>query len=115
MNRIVTGYQLGARSVRQQKAVTKLDFFKTKLVMRLLVLGAFIVVLSLFYIWSRVQIVQMGYEIHEIKKAQQRLVDENKKYKLELSVMKSPDRVQRYAEGDLKMAVPEESGIIEIQ
>lgn len=114
MNRIVAGYQIDGHSVRRQTAITKWDFFKTRLVFRLIVLGAFIVGLSLFYIWSRVQIVQTGYEINEIKKEQRQLLEENKKFQMELSLMKSPYRVKGLAEKQYDMVMPSQENIIEI-
>lgn len=114
MNRIVAGYQLGGHSVRRQTAVTKWDFFKTRLVFRLIVLGAFMVGLSLFYIWSRVQIVQTGYEINEIKKQQRILLEEGKKFQMELSLLKSPERVKKVAENTHGMIMPSQNDIIEI-
>lgn len=115
MNRIVTGYQVGTRSVIRQNTFTKLDFLKAKVVMKLLILGVFVVTLSIFYIWSRVQIVQMGYEINEYKKEQVQLEDENKKLSMEYTLMKSPKRITEYAQKKLNMKSPDIQGIIEIE
>jgi len=114
MNLFMPGYAVEARAVKEQSAFTKLDFLKTKFFIRLLVLGVFIVSLSLFYIWSRVQIVQMGYEINEHKKEQQKLLEQNKMIKMELSLMKSPSRIEKYAQENLKMQMPDQRQIIEI-
>ena len=115
MNRILTGFNLATRAIDRQQAVSKLDFLKTKLVMRLLVLGVFTVILSLFYIWSRVQIVQMGYELNDYKLEQQQLIDENKKLQMELSVMTSPDRIKTYVQEKFNMTLPAADKIIELR
>ena len=115
MNRVMTTYSLGAQSVRKQSAFTKLDFLKTKLVLKLSVLGAFIVFLSLFYIWSRVQVVQLGYEINEIRHEQSLLLDQNKKLGMELAVLKSPERLRRIAQDQLGMSLPETQRLMTVE
>lgn len=107
MNRIVVGYPGGPRTVDKQNPVTKLDFLKARMVIKLIILGAFIAGLSLFYIWSRIQIVQIGYEINELKNEQQVLQDQQNRLRLELSLMKSPARIRAYARDVLKLDYPE--------
>lgn len=115
MNRIVGGYEMvEAPTVRRQNAVSKLAFLKTKFLIRLLVLGVFIVALSLIYIWSRIQIVQIGYELNEYTHEQQLIVHENKKLQMELSLMKSPNRVKKYAADHLNMTMPDQDRMFEI-
>ncbi|MBF0107484.1 MAG: cell division protein FtsL [Deltaproteobacteria bacterium] len=115
MNRIIPVSQIGdARAVIKQNAFPKLFSFKSKLLIRLLLLGAFIVALSLFYIWSRIQIVQIGYELNDYTAEQQVLLNENKKLKMELSLMSSPQRIEKFAIEKLQMKAPGKDRIIEI-
>jgi cell division protein FtsL len=115
MNRVVSGYQVGSYSVRKQQAFTKIDFLKTRLIFKLLILGAFVVFLSLFYIWSRVQIVSLGYQINELKKVQADLKNNNKLLQMELALLKSPTRLQQIASEKLQMKIPSQDRIIEIE
>ena len=115
MNRVITGYQVGTRLGGKQTTFTKLDFLKTRFVIKLLFLGAFVVSLSLFYIWSRIQIVQLGYEINEYKHEQMLLLDESKKLKIEASLLKSPTRLQDLLNDKIHMALPEKDKIIAVQ
>jgi cell division protein FtsL len=80
-----------------------------------LILGVFVVTLSIFYIWSRVQIVQIGYEINEYKKEQVNLEDENKKLSMEYTLMKSPKRITEFAQTKLNMKLPDIKNIIEVE
>lgn len=115
MNRIVTGYQLGGRAVKKQSAFTKIDFLKTQLLLKLLFLGFFIVILSLFYIWSRVQVVQISYDINAANKVKRELIDNNKKLKTELMLIKSPERLSKIAMGPLNMSFPQQNQLFKIQ
>lgn len=111
MPRVLTPFALGSDIVRRQRAFTKDDLIKTKLVFRILFLIAFMAILSLFYIWSRVQIVQNGYDINALKNRQYHLLEANKKLQVELSTLKSPQRIEQIAREKLGMQSPQSSQI----
>lgn len=93
-------------SLKKQSTFTKKDHSKVKLLLRLIVLVLVIVMLSLFNIWSRVEVVKMGYEIGELLKTQKELKAQNQKLKLELSILKAPARIEGMAIEKLKMMWP---------
>lgn len=93
-------------SLKRQTAFTKQDHSKVKILLRLILLGMVVMVLALFYIWSRVAVVKMGYEIGELVKHQKDLKAQNQKLKLELSVLKAPERIEDLATEKLKMVWP---------
>ena len=114
MNRMMTGYGFGGYAARRQQAFTKSDFLKARFALKLLVLVAFVVFLSLFYIWSRVQIVQSGYRINALKNERIELTNGSKRLKVELSVLRSPQRLERIASDNLGMTLPDRKKIIGI-
>ncbi len=67
---------------------------------------------SLFYIWSRMQIVNIGYEINHEMKNKERLIEENKRLSLELATLKSPVRLEALAKSDYQMDLPRQSQIL---
>ena len=109
------GYSVKAYPVRRQGAVTKIDYQRAKLLYKLLLLGVFMVVLALFYIWSRVQIVQLSYQINHLKNERTELVNLNKQLKVELSLLKSPKRIEMLSRKDLKMSLPDERRILTLK
>lgn len=115
MDRIMTGYHFGARAMKKQEAFTKLDSIKKKFIIKLFMLVVFSVGLALFYTWSRIQIVQMGYQINEYKLEQQILVDQNKRLKVELSFIKSPQHLRQAVADQLKMTLPTPDRVIEVK
>lgn len=114
MNRVVTGYA-GTFASRRPRAFTKLDFLKTRLMFKLLILGAFMAFLSLIYIWSRVQVIQSGYDINRLKNERTSLKNENQRLEMELSLLESPERLENIAGEKLGLALPRGERIIEIQ
>lgn len=106
MSRVLAPFALGSELVRKQRAYTKDDLVKTKLLFRVLFLVAFMAILSLFYIWSRVQVVQVGYSINSLKNRQWQLVEENKKLQVEVAALKTPQRISRIAKEKLNMQAP---------
>ena len=106
MSRVLTPYIMGSEIVRNQRAYTKEDFVKSRFLFRVLFLVAFMAILSLFYIWSRIQIVQYGYDINSLRNRHQQLLEENKRLNVEVATLKSPNRIEPIAQQKLKMQSP---------
>lgn len=75
-----------------------------------LILLAFIC--SLFYIWSRIQVVNIGYEINRSIALKEKLIEENKKLTLEAATLKSPVRLESMAHQSFQMDLPQKSQIL---
>lgn len=115
MNRIISSYRFAAPAVRRQSAVTKIDLLKTKFVLKLAWLAIFIVLPSLFYVWSRVQIVQMGYEINHHKRIQDQLVEESKRYRMELAARQTPESLGLLVHEKFGMDLPDKKNIVTLK
>ncbi len=70
---------------------------------------------SLFYVWSRIQVIQRGYEISNAMKEERTLIESNKKLRLEIATLKSCARIERLALGELRMAKPRPEQVIVIR
>jgi len=111
ISKIYSPWAAGSGLVRRQKVVTKDDLFRTRLLFKILFVVAFAAILSLVYIWSRVQIVQYGYEINELRNREQQLTEDNKRLKVEVATLSAPQRLQAIATSKLKMQLPTETQI----
>ena len=60
----------------------------------------------LFYTWCRVQNVQHGYEISRETHSQKQLLAYQNKLKIELTRLKSPDRIAQIAKQQLGLIMP---------
>ena len=68
-------------------------------------MGLFIAEL-LVYTWSRVQCIQVRYEISEITANQERLVRLQDNLKIELARLKAPRRISKIAKQQLGLVAP---------
>ena len=81
------------------------------LALGLVIMGLFIAEL-LFYTWSRVQCIQIRYEIAELKADQERLVTLRDSLKIELERLKSPKRIAKIAKQQLGLMAPTSKQLI---
>jgi cell division protein FtsL len=79
----------------------------------LAVLLAFFVPGVLVYIWLHVQTVNFSYDIAKTQKQKRELLEMNKKLRIQLANLKSPERIERIALTNLGLRPPEK-GQIEI-
>ena len=79
----------------------------------LVFMGLFITEL-LFYTWSRVQCIQVRYEISEISADQKRLLKMQDNLKIELARLKAPQRISKIAKEQLGLVAPTSRQLIVI-
>jgi cell division protein FtsL len=70
---------------------------------------------SLFYVWSRIQVLQLGYEISNALKEEKALTETNKKLRLEIATLKSYGRIEKLAVEELRMTKPKPEQVIVIR
>ncbi len=70
---------------------------------------------ALFYVWSRIQVIQLGYEISNALKEEKELKETNKKLRVEIATLKSCSRIERYAVEELGMAKPKPEQVVIIR
>jgi len=75
----------------------------------------FLIGVSLFYVWSRIQVIQLGYEISDAMKQQRALLEAGKKLRLEIAELKSYGRIERIAVEELKMSKPTPDQVVVIR
>ena len=66
----------------------------------------------IFYTWSRIEAVKIGYEIFNANSEMRRLDQENKELILEIATLKSPKRIERIAREELKLLPPKGEQIV---
>jgi cell division protein FtsL len=76
---------------------------------------SFFITELLAYAWSRVQCIQIGYEISGHIDKQAELMTVQKNLKIELARLKSPKRIAKIARERLELATPSPEQIISIQ
>lgn len=79
----------------------------------LVLLAAFFLPGVLIYIWLHVQEVNLGYDMAKAQKQKRELLETNKKLRIQLANLKSPERIEGIALTKLGLKTPEK-GQIEI-
>ena len=70
---------------------------------------------SLFFVWSRIQVIQTGYEISDALKEGRVLDEANKKLRVQIATLKSYARIEKIAIDELKMVKPKPDQVIVIR
>jgi cell division protein FtsL len=70
---------------------------------------------SLFYVWSRIQVIRLGYEISSALKEEKALTEANKRLRLEIATLKSYARIEKVAVEELRMAKPKPEQVVVIR
>ena len=74
-----------------------------------------LIVSALFYVWTRIQVIQLGYEISSTLKGERTLEETNKKLRVEIATLKSYARIERLATEELGMSKPRPDQVVVIR
>jgi cell division protein FtsL len=69
----------------------------------------------IFFVWSRLQITNLGYQISQADNEQQQLIKLNKQMKVEAASLKSLSRIERIAKNQLRLTNPEPNQVVFIK
>jgi cell division protein FtsL len=65
-----------------------------------------VVAAALFYVWTHVATVRLGYDLSAEAKIHEKLVEANRGLRIEIATLKSPQRLKELAHGRYLMAAP---------
>ncbi|MBI3078770.1 MAG: cell division protein FtsL [Deltaproteobacteria bacterium] len=68
--------------------------------------SALILAALLFYVWTRIRVVQMGYEISRANQAQRELLERSRALRLEVATLRAPRRIEAIAGSQLGLRPP---------
>lgn len=83
-------------------------------VLTAVMLAAPVVVAGLFYVWTRVVTVRLGYQISEASEVHHRLLEENRGLRIESAALKAPARLEKLARERYGLAAPRPEQIIRL-
>ena len=70
---------------------------------------------ALIYVGSHIRMTRIEYEIAAALSAKELLLEEQKKLKLEMAMLKSPQRIEQIAKTKLQMSYPDAEQVIVIK
>ncbi len=97
---------LNGQRIRVQGGANLRFIFEAFFLILLLVLVASI------YLWSRLEVVHIGYDISVVKREKRSLEEENKRLRFEVMALRSPQRIERIASGRLGLTYPSGKSIV---
>ncbi len=100
------------RRLAHKKVIASVDQVRSETVVYFLGLIFLVLLCSLFYIWSRIQILNVGYLINKEVLLKDQLVEENKRLILEGAILKSPVRLEKMAKNDYQMQLPGQAQVL---
>lgn len=96
--------------LRREKAL-----FRPRSILVYLVVVALALLALLFYIWQGVQVIRIGYEIDQLRRAHLSLQAERSRLQVELASLENLGAVETLAMRDLGMVYPEPGQIVVVQ
>ncbi len=76
---------------------------------------AILLVVSLFFVWSRLQVVNLEYNISSLESRVRDLSQDTKRLKLEAASLRNPVRIELAAKAELGLRLPTPEQIIIVQ
>lgn len=101
---------LRAQKVRSRRNVRGMSFIYTA------VFCASICLVTLCgYIWSRITVVSIGYDISSANIARDNLIEQNRRLVIEFERLKSPARIEGIASRELNLVHPRREQVVDIR
>lgn len=101
---------LTAQEVRVRRNLKDMSFLYVS------VLTAVAIVVIVFaFLWSRLMVVNTGYEISKANTQRASLIEQNKRLRVEFMRLKSPERIERIASTELGLINPSGEQIVSIR
>ncbi len=101
MTRIRRNGRIGAAAIQKKRRVRDAA----------IVLSLFVII-SLFWVWSRVAVLQTGYRVHHLARQYHKLEDKYRALKLEEATLKTPHRLVPLAKKDLGLMQPSPDQVV---
>lgn len=70
---------------------------------------------ALFYVWTHVQAVRLGYDMTKASETHSQLLEENKALRIEVATLKDPARLMALATDRYHLAPPKNSQIVRLE
>ncbi len=83
-----------------------------RVVGRVMLFVCAVLICGLFYVWSRVQVVQLRYSMSEAQKQVTKGREEIQRLETEITRLKSPQRLEVFARDGLNMVLPTSQNIV---
>ncbi len=103
------------KSIDNSQVIREVDPRSSRELLGLILLGAVLVLGGVLYAWPHLQLREAGKETQELSQAKERLLEENRKLRLEKASLQDLRRVETIASRDLELRPPAPESTIVIE
>jgi cell division protein FtsL len=89
-----------------------LRIMRSRLVRRMLLLGAVLIALCMTQVWLQLQVVRIGYELQAARQMAQRLDQEHRELQAELAMLRDPAQLAEVARTRLGLVDPQRGQVV---
>ena len=104
-----------SRILHQQGLAARTRMVRNKRVGRAILLFVMMMTMGLFYVWSRIQVIEVTHEISQLERGLGQLLEELKVMNITISELKSSERLERIARTKLDMAPPRSHQVVVVK
>lgn len=104
-----------AETVRRQHIAGKSVVVRNRRIKLYCVIVGLVLFSSLLYVWTRVRVVQQGYEVSKLSREVEELTGQKSRLESEIASLKSPQRLETVAREQLGMRQPQGDEIVLIE
>jgi len=83
--------------------------------MPMMIFIALVLVLSLFFVWTRIQVINLEYQISSQQERLREMHQENKNLRLEAASLRNPGRIEKVAVNELGLRFPSPQQVITVR
>jgi len=115
MHEIATERFIHTDILEQQVVKERVMGEKQKKLFFTLAMVFLVVIFFVLFVWSRLEVVNLGYRLSLVGREQKELFRVNRELKLEIASFKSPSRLEKLGREELNLFPPDPKQIIMVQ
>ncbi len=73
-----------------------------------------VVAAALFYVWTHITTVQLGYQLSEAAEAHQQLLEENRGLRVEVAALRAPERLKELGRNKFNLLPPRTEQVVQL-
>jgi len=104
-----------AETVRRQHIARKSVGLRNRRIKLYCIVMSVVLCSSLLYVWTRIRVVQKGYEVSRLSKETDELLKQKSILEAEIAGLKSPKRLETIARDQLQMRIPRGDEIVLVE
>lgn len=102
-------------AVRRQPIARKSLELRRRHIRQIIILFVIAMGFSLLFVWTRIRVIQLGYEVSRMRKATADLLEQKNLLEAEVASLRSPERIEKIAREHFGMRLPQGNEIIFVE